>query len=110
MKTFEKSSGFFPVFERKSGPAKEATHYCPGCGHGQVSDGYRKAEIAGVLALGTGILVWIFAEMLDEAECLMMSIAPLFGLLGGDVADVIEPMRRQSQVATFDANPLGEPA
>jgi len=36
MKTFEKSSGFFPVFERKSGPAKEATHYCPGCGHGNV--------------------------------------------------------------------------
>jgi 2-oxoisovalerate ferredoxin oxidoreductase beta subunit len=36
MKTFEKSSGFFPVFERKTGPAKEATHYCPGCGHGNV--------------------------------------------------------------------------
>jgi 2-oxoisovalerate ferredoxin oxidoreductase beta subunit len=36
MKTFEKSTGFFPVFERKSGPAKEATHYCPGCGHGNV--------------------------------------------------------------------------
>jgi len=36
MKTFEKSNGFFQVFERKSGPAKEATHYCPGCGHGNV--------------------------------------------------------------------------
>lgn len=36
MKTFEKSAGFFPTFERKSGPAKEATHYCPGCGHGNV--------------------------------------------------------------------------
>jgi len=36
MKTYEKSTGFFPVFERKSGPAKEATHYCPGCGHGNV--------------------------------------------------------------------------
>ncbi len=36
MKTFEKSSGFFPTFERKSGPAKDATHYCPGCGHGNV--------------------------------------------------------------------------
>ena len=23
-------------FERKSGPADEATHYCPGCGHGNV--------------------------------------------------------------------------
>jgi len=36
MKTYEKSDGFFQVFERKSGPAKEATHYCPGCGHGNV--------------------------------------------------------------------------
>jgi len=36
MKTYEKSSGFFPTFERKSGPAKEATHYCPGCGHGNI--------------------------------------------------------------------------
>jgi len=36
MKTFEKSKGFYQVFERKSGPAKEATHYCPGCGHGNV--------------------------------------------------------------------------
>ena len=36
MKTYEKSPGFFPVFERKSGPAKDATHYCPGCGHGNV--------------------------------------------------------------------------
>jgi len=36
MKTFEKSDGFYQVFERKSGPAKEATHYCPGCGHGNV--------------------------------------------------------------------------
>ena len=36
MKTFEKSNSFYQVFERKSGPAKEATHYCPGCGHGNV--------------------------------------------------------------------------
>ena len=36
MKTYEKSAAFFPVFERKSGPAKEATHYCPGCGHGNI--------------------------------------------------------------------------
>jgi 2-oxoisovalerate ferredoxin oxidoreductase beta subunit len=36
MKVFEKSHSFFRVFERKSGPAKEATHYCPGCGHGNV--------------------------------------------------------------------------
>jgi 2-oxoisovalerate ferredoxin oxidoreductase beta subunit len=36
MKTYEKSGGFFPTFERKSGPAKEATHYCPGCGHGTI--------------------------------------------------------------------------
>jgi len=36
MKIFEKSHSFYQVFERKSGPAKEATHYCPGCGHGNV--------------------------------------------------------------------------
>ena len=36
MKTFEKSPSFYQVFERKSGPAKEATHYCPGCGHGNI--------------------------------------------------------------------------
>ncbi len=36
MKVFEKSSAFYQVFERKSGPAKEATHYCPGCGHGNI--------------------------------------------------------------------------
>jgi 2-oxoisovalerate ferredoxin oxidoreductase beta subunit len=36
MKIFEKSNSFYQVFERKSGPAKEATHYCPGCGHGNV--------------------------------------------------------------------------
>ncbi len=36
MKVFAKSSSFYEVFERKSGPAKEATHYCPGCGHGNV--------------------------------------------------------------------------
>ncbi len=36
MKVFEKSPSFYKVFERKSGPAKEATHYCPGCGHGNI--------------------------------------------------------------------------
>ena len=36
MKIFEKSNSFYQVFERKSGPAQEATHYCPGCGHGNV--------------------------------------------------------------------------
>ncbi len=36
MKVFEKSPSFYQVFERKSGPAKEATHYCPGCGHGNI--------------------------------------------------------------------------
>ncbi len=34
MKVFEKSNAFYDVFERKSGPAKQATTYCPGCGHG----------------------------------------------------------------------------
>jgi 2-oxoisovalerate ferredoxin oxidoreductase beta subunit len=36
VKTYEKSPSFYQVFERKSGPAKEATHYCPGCGHGNI--------------------------------------------------------------------------
>ncbi len=36
MKVYEKSPSFYEVFERKSGPAKEATHYCPGCGHGNI--------------------------------------------------------------------------
>ncbi|MBU8871523.1 MAG: 2-oxoacid:acceptor oxidoreductase family protein [Gemmatimonadales bacterium] len=36
MKVYEKSSAFFPVFERKTGPAQEASHYCPGCGHGNI--------------------------------------------------------------------------
>jgi len=36
MKVFEKPKSFFPEFERKSGPQKETTHYCPGCGHGNV--------------------------------------------------------------------------
>jgi len=36
VKVFEKSPAFYEVFERKGGPAKEATHYCPGCGHGNV--------------------------------------------------------------------------
>ncbi len=35
-KIYEKSHSFYDVFERKSGPAKEATHYCPGCGHGNI--------------------------------------------------------------------------
>ncbi len=36
MKVYEKAPSFYEVFERKSGPAKQATHYCPGCGHGNV--------------------------------------------------------------------------
>ena len=36
MKVYQKSSSFYTVFERKSGPAKEASHYCPGCGHGNI--------------------------------------------------------------------------
>ena len=36
MKVFEKSPSLYEVFERKSGPAKEATHYCPGCTHGVI--------------------------------------------------------------------------
>jgi 2-oxoisovalerate ferredoxin oxidoreductase beta subunit len=36
MKTFEKPASFYDRFERKGGPHKETTHYCPGCGHGNV--------------------------------------------------------------------------
>jgi 2-oxoisovalerate ferredoxin oxidoreductase beta subunit len=36
MKIVEKPKSFFPKFERKSGPHKETTHYCPGCGHGNI--------------------------------------------------------------------------
>ncbi len=36
MKVTEKSRAFYDVFERKGGPAKQATHYCPGCGHGNI--------------------------------------------------------------------------
>ncbi len=33
-KVFTKPRAFYEVFERKGGPEPEATHYCPGCGHG----------------------------------------------------------------------------
>jgi len=36
VKIIEKSKSFYPEFERKGGPHKETTHYCPGCGHGNV--------------------------------------------------------------------------
>jgi len=36
MKTTTKATAFYDVFERKGGPHKETTHYCPGCGHGNV--------------------------------------------------------------------------
>ncbi len=36
MKVIAKPQAFYPEFERKSGPHKETTHYCPGCGHGNV--------------------------------------------------------------------------
>lgn len=35
MITHEKPKTFYPYFERK-GPKQEVTHYCPGCGHGNV--------------------------------------------------------------------------
>lgn len=34
MKILEKPKSFYEVFERKGGAEPEATHYCPGCGHG----------------------------------------------------------------------------
>ncbi len=36
MKVTEKAPAFYDVFERKTGPARQATHYCPGCGHGNI--------------------------------------------------------------------------
>ncbi len=36
MKVFQKADSFFDTFERKSGPHKQTTHYCPGCGHGNI--------------------------------------------------------------------------
>ncbi len=33
-KVFTKPDTFYDIFERKGGPDPEATHYCPGCGHG----------------------------------------------------------------------------
>ena len=32
----KKPDAFFDVFSRKGGPDKESTHYCPGCGHGNI--------------------------------------------------------------------------
>jgi len=36
VKIVEKPKAFYTEFERKSGPHKETTHYCPGCGHGNI--------------------------------------------------------------------------
>ena len=36
MKVTEKAPAFYDVFQRKTGPARQATHYCPGCGHGNI--------------------------------------------------------------------------
>jgi 2-oxoisovalerate ferredoxin oxidoreductase beta subunit len=36
VKITEKPVAFYPEFTRKSGPHKETTHYCPGCGHGNI--------------------------------------------------------------------------
>ncbi|MFH0777639.1 MAG: thiamine pyrophosphate-dependent enzyme, partial [Candidatus Eisenbacteria bacterium] len=36
LETLEKPRGFCKVFTRKPGPDKVSTHYCPGCGHGNL--------------------------------------------------------------------------
>lgn len=36
MKVTEKPTSMYPEFLRKGGPHKETTHYCPGCGHGNI--------------------------------------------------------------------------
>jgi 2-oxoisovalerate ferredoxin oxidoreductase beta subunit len=48
MKTMEKPASFYPLFERKGGAEPDATHYCPGCGH--------------------GIIHKLMAEVIDELE------------------------------------------
>ncbi len=35
-KVYEKSPGLYSEFERKTAGSKKTTHYCPGCGHGNV--------------------------------------------------------------------------
>ena len=35
-KIFEKPASFYNEFERKTAGHKRTTHYCPGCGHGNV--------------------------------------------------------------------------
>jgi len=35
-KVFEKPASFYSSFERKTAGSKASTHYCPGCGHGNV--------------------------------------------------------------------------
>jgi 2-oxoisovalerate ferredoxin oxidoreductase beta subunit len=35
-KVFEKPASFYSQFERKTAGHKKTTHYCPGCGHGNV--------------------------------------------------------------------------
>jgi 2-oxoisovalerate ferredoxin oxidoreductase beta subunit len=35
-KVFEKPTSFYSNFERKTAGSKKSTHYCPGCGHGNV--------------------------------------------------------------------------
>ncbi len=35
MKVYQKAASFYDTFERKGG-SKLATHYCPGCGHGNI--------------------------------------------------------------------------
>ena len=35
LKVLEKPHTFYEHFDRKGGP-KDTTHYCPGCGHGNV--------------------------------------------------------------------------
>ena len=39
-------------------------------------------------------------QMLDEAECLLVSMAPQFQILGGEVDDVIGPLRAGALVST----------
>ena len=36
MKTVSKPQSFNHIFTRKGGSEPEATHYCPGCGHGVI--------------------------------------------------------------------------
>ena len=45
---FQKAESFYVDFERKTGPDKLSTHYCPGCGHGNLHKLIAEANKQGI--------------------------------------------------------------